>query len=65
VASADDRQAEPAQPQPPVLDEPAVAEQFQARIEELTQERDRARQESFWVQDARLGGPAQTKETRP
>jgi hypothetical protein len=38
---ADDQQAEPAQPQPPAPDEPAAgAEQFQARIEELTQERD-------------------------
>jgi cellobiose-specific phosphotransferase system component IIA len=44
AASADDRRAEPAQPQSPVPEEPA-AEQFQARIEELTQERDQARRE--------------------
>jgi ClpX C4-type zinc finger len=45
AASADDQRADPAQPQPLVPDEPAAAEQFQARIEELTQERDQARQE--------------------
>ena len=46
TAAADDRQAEPAQPQLPVPDEPAaVLEQFQARIDELTQERDQARRE--------------------
>jgi hypothetical protein len=44
AAGADDPRAEPAQPQPPVPEEPA-AEQFQARIEELTQERDQARRE--------------------
>ena len=46
TAAADDRQAEPAQPQLPVPDEPAaVLEQFQTRIDELTQERDQARRE--------------------
>ena len=46
TAAADDRRAEPAQPQLPVPDEPAaVLEQFQARIDELTQERDQARRE--------------------
>jgi hypothetical protein len=44
AAGADDRRAEPAQPEPPVPEETA-AEQFQARIEELTQERDQARRE--------------------
>jgi hypothetical protein len=44
AAGADDQRAELAQP--PALDEPAaVTEQFQARIEELTQERDQARRE--------------------
>ena len=46
TAAADAQQAEPAQPQLPVPDEPAaVLEQFQARIDELTQERDQARRE--------------------
>ena len=46
AAGTDDRQAEPAQPQLPVPDEPAaVLEQFQTRIDELTQERDQARRE--------------------
>ena len=43
-AGTDDQRAEPAQPQLPVPHEPAaVLEQFQARIDELTQERDQAR----------------------
>ena len=46
AAGTDDRQAEPAQPQLLAPDEPAVVpEQFQARIDELTQERDQARRE--------------------
>ena len=43
AAGANDQRAELTHP--PVPEEPAAAEQFQARIEELTQERDRARQE--------------------
>jgi hypothetical protein len=44
TAGADHQPAKLAQP--PALDEPAaVSEQFQARIEELTQERDQARRE--------------------
>jgi hypothetical protein len=43
AAGANDQRAELTQP--PVPEEPAAADQFQARIEELTQERDRARQE--------------------
>src|SRR6516165_9082985 len=40
------RRPRPARPQLPVPDEPAVVpEQFQARIDELTQERDQARRE--------------------
>jgi hypothetical protein len=45
AAVTDDRQAEPAQPQPPAPDEPPAVEQLQARIEELTQEQDQARRE--------------------
>src|SRR4029077_16040565 len=45
AASTDDWQAEPAQSQSPAPEEPAAAEQCQARIEELTQERDQARRE--------------------
>ena len=46
AAGTDDQRAEPAQPQLPAPDEPAaVPEQFQARIDELTQERDQARRE--------------------
>jgi hypothetical protein len=45
-AGTDDQRTEPAQPQLPAPDEPAVVrEQFQARIDELTQERDQARRE--------------------
>jgi hypothetical protein len=46
AAGTDDQRAEPALPQLPAPDEPAaVPERFQARIEELTQERDQARRE--------------------
>ena len=46
AVSAGGRRAEPAEPQLLAPDEPAaVLEQFQTRIEELTQERDQARRE--------------------
>jgi hypothetical protein len=62
---ADDQQAEPAQP--PAPDEPAaVLEQFQARIEELTQERDQARRELDQArQELELAHHAQPRAVGP
>jgi hypothetical protein len=65
AAGADDQRAELVQP--PAPDEPAaVIEQFQARIEELTQERDQARRELGQArQELELSHRAQPRAVGP